>query len=526
MTRLLAAMCFVLGVTIPGAASGAGYSSGAPDPSAAGMLSACDKNRLARLEKQLDELRDMLKIPGMSAVIVRNQEVLWAKGFGYADLENRIPATPTTPYHIASLTKTFAATLLLRLVEQGKLSLEEPISKYADNVKDANVKIKHLLSHTSEGVPGDRYRYSGDRYDLLTAVFPALCGKSFREVLVETILDPLEMSDSVPGQDVVKNPKWAERFGKEKLHRYGQVLARLAQPYRLYGTEIIHTPYPPQGIGAAAGLISTVLDLAKYDAAVDRHVFVNTATQERAWTPFRSNAGKPLPHGLGWFAETFRGKKLIWHFGDWPCSFSALLLKVPEQNLSFYLLANSDALSEPPFYNAAGVEGSPFATTFLKLFVFEEPAGHAFPDPKWAQDSEHFRAEIVRFGTQEKEYPCSSELLAHQAIMRWLEESRANARKAVKLPAQAYEAYVGRYGGKPTGEGGFLIKRAGDRLIVLVPGIGDLEMFPESPTKFFLKGMDLSFTFFRNDTGEVVALEFQTRGQKQRVKKRPTQPGR
>jgi CubicO group peptidase (beta-lactamase class C family) len=133
--------------------------------------SSQDDQRLARFEKQADELRTLLKIPGMSAVIVKDQKVLWAKGFGFADFENRIPATPDTLYSIASLTKTFAATLIMQLVEQGKLDLDEPVSHYSTDFKNDSVKVKHLLSHTSDGpTPGDRYQYDGNRFDYLTAV--------------------------------------------------------------------------------------------------------------------------------------------------------------------------------------------------------------------------------------------------------------------------------------------------------------------------------------------------------------------
>jgi len=110
-----------------------------------------DQQRLARFEKQADELRTLLKIPGLSAVIVKDQKVIWAKGFGFADFENRSPATPDTLYSIASLTKTFAGTLIMQLVEQGKLDLDGPVSHYSTDFKNDAVKVKHLLSHTSDG---------------------------------------------------------------------------------------------------------------------------------------------------------------------------------------------------------------------------------------------------------------------------------------------------------------------------------------------------------------------------------------
>ena len=192
-----------------------------------------DKGRLERFEKQTEDLRALLKIPGMSAVLVKDQKVLWAQGFGFADLENRIPATPDTVYHIASLTKTFAATLILQLVEQGKLSLDEPMSRYSSDFKDDSVKIKHLLSHTSEGTPGERYQYSGNRYDDLTAVIEKKMGKPFRVVMVETFLDPLRMSSSVPAHDIVdEGDKWVASLGKENLIVTGSLYRGWLSPTR------------------------------------------------------------------------------------------------------------------------------------------------------------------------------------------------------------------------------------------------------------------------------------------------------
>src|SRR3984893_1159225 len=106
------------------------------------------KKRLRSFEKRVDVLRSRLKIPALSVVVLENQKVLWIRGFGFADVENRIPATPDTVYSIASLTKTFGATLIMQLVEQGKLALAEPVSHYSSDFKDESVKIKHLLSHT------------------------------------------------------------------------------------------------------------------------------------------------------------------------------------------------------------------------------------------------------------------------------------------------------------------------------------------------------------------------------------------
>ena len=97
------------------------------------VVAACtstNANRVRGFARDADEIRNRLHIPGMSAAILENQKVLWTRGFGYADLENKVPATPDTLYSVASVTKTFGSTLLMQLVEKGQVALDEPITKY------------------------------------------------------------------------------------------------------------------------------------------------------------------------------------------------------------------------------------------------------------------------------------------------------------------------------------------------------------------------------------------------------------
>jgi CubicO group peptidase (beta-lactamase class C family) len=203
----------------------------------------------------------------------------------------------------------------MQLVEQGKVDLDEPASRYSSDFKDDSIRMKHLLSHTSADVPGERFQYDGNRFDYLTAVIEKKTGKPFLEVLVETILDPQGMSSSVPYHNVVVDAnKWVALLGQEHLDRYKANLLRLADPSSYYRTgETVHDTYPPRDyVGVSAGLLSTVRDLARYDIAIDRHVFLRKETQERAWTPFVSNGGDRLPYGLGWFVTDYHGRKLVW----------------------------------------------------------------------------------------------------------------------------------------------------------------------------------------------------------------------
>ena len=452
--------------------------------------SSQDKKRLERFEKQVDDLRTLLKIPGMSAVIIKDQKVLWAKGFGFADVENRIPVTPDTVFHLASLTKTFAAILIMQLVEQGKLNLDEPMSHYSSEFKNDSVKIKHLLTHTSEGTPGERYQYSGNQFDYLTAVIEKKLNKPFLNVIVETFFDPLGMSSSVPFHNIVDEAdKRGASLGQERLDRYRKNLLRLSQPYTLYGDrEIIHVPYPPKDfIGAAAGLLSTVLDMAKYDAAVDRHLFLKQVTQEQAWTAFVSNSGKQLPHGLGWFVTDYHGTRLIWHYGHWGTGFSAIYLKVPDKNVSLVMLANSEALADHQFQVSEDIITNAFACTFLRLFVFES-------------------AETRRLSRQAKSDANDCEQNSQTALTKWIEHRRKNARKAIRLDPKILEAYVGQYQYETPPNRIFTVRLEGDRLFVDIARTHNSELFAESESKFFLKIAQRQLIFIK-DKGQVTGVE-------------------
>ncbi|MDX6383543.1 MAG: hypothetical protein QOK48_1116 [Blastocatellia bacterium] len=331
-----------------------------------------DSERLAQFQQSLDSLRRQYAIPGLSAVIVNNGWIIWEGGFGFQDVENQIPATPETPYRTASFTKTFASMLLMKCVERGALNLDTRINAYTTGIADTRVTVRHLFTHTSQSSPpGESYLYSGNRYGFLTPVVESCSGQSFREALAKTILDPLAMNDSVPGQDMeFPSPQTAALFTPETLQRYTRVIQRLAKPYVAdnFGRPIL-SPYPPTGINAAACLISTVRDLARYDAAIDKHILLASQTQEQAWTNHVNSKGQKLPYGLGWFVQMYGGERLIWHYGQWD-TFSGLFLKVPSRNITLILLANSSGLSSPfSSLGAGNVTGSPFANLFLQMLA-------------------------------------------------------------------------------------------------------------------------------------------------------------
>ncbi len=163
--------------------------------------------RIKRLEQQLEDLSRALKIPSISAAVVKDQKLLWAKGLGFADIENKVSATPETNYRIASLTKPVASTLLMQLAEEGTLDLDAPMAKYSPEFQQRfggrAITVRHVFTHTSHDPSGATYWYDGYRFSFLSDVVARVSGKSFRERLTRNILDTVNMADSVPGQDVL-----------------------------------------------------------------------------------------------------------------------------------------------------------------------------------------------------------------------------------------------------------------------------------------------------------------------------------
>jgi CubicO group peptidase (beta-lactamase class C family) len=452
--------------------------------------------RVARFRQQIESDRQHLKIPGLSAVILENGQVLWTEGFGHADVERGVAATPDTLYHIASITKTFTAILVLQLVEQGKLDLDTPVSRYVAEIKDDRIRIKHLLSHTSEGTPGERFNYNPDRFEHLKAILEQTTGKPLRMLFVETFLDPLAMRDSVPGPDVADDAKrWAVlRF--DNLERYRQALAKFAQPYTYYGEgENVFAGYPPRDFWASAGLLSTVRDLAKYDAAVDRHAFLGKAMQDRAWTPFPSNAGQPLAHGLGWYVTDDRRTRLVWHFGHWGTGFSAIYLKIPARRLTLIMLTNSEALADHQFQVGQDITHNVFACAFINAFVpkvANAPPGDVTPADR---------------NSTAPSLDC--ERTSRIALERWIEDRRSKARKAIPVDRALLDSYAGRY---QFSHRVITVTSEDDRLYIDIPRGSRSELFAETPTQFFLKIRPWTLTFVQ-EGGRITRLEILDAGE-------------
>jgi CubicO group peptidase (beta-lactamase class C family) len=350
--RLGSVRLTIVGLSIIAATTGCG----------GGDLSSPPSASIGEFEQHLEDLRAASHIPAITAVISKDQNVVWVKPYGLADVAAQRQAADTTVYHLASLTKPFAATVLLQLVEEGKVSLDDPVSTYGISLTSPAgtvIRVRHLLSHTSEGVPGTKYSYNGDRFGLLDAVIAKGAGKALDAALQERIITPLGLHRTAP------NPQSAS-FAVSGMDK-ATFEANLARGYTYSGGQYQPTAYPTY-FGAAAGLTASALDIASFSMAMDGDALLQPATKALAYTPVVSPSGEIFPYGLGWFSTQYQGVRIIWHYGLWVAN-SSLIVKVPERGLTFVVLANTDGLSSPYPLGAGKLETSPWARAFLDTFV-------------------------------------------------------------------------------------------------------------------------------------------------------------
>lgn len=388
----------------------------------------------------LEVLREALGMPGMAAAVVSDGEVVFAEGFGYADLDTGRPADPSTPFGLASVTKPIAATLIMSLAEDGLVELDAPVASYGVRIAgDRGITVRHLLTHTSEGEPGIRHEYNGDRYGLLGGAIEGATGRTFAELLSERILTPVGMDDTAlnplnnwGGLSSSGFQDFARSLGLgEDFEHYPDVYRRLATPYQ-FGEDyeiapgMYHLHHNP-----AAGLVSSVSDLAAFDIALDRGDIITRETlEEMTAAAVEAQPGRTdLNYGLGWYVQDFAGLRMIWHSGRWPPSTSALYLKIPEYGLTFIVAGNTDNLTVPfPGIGGGDLSRSAPMLTFFHHFLFPQSSGTELESIDWSRS----RAELLR----------SLDRIDDPAERTWAERELWSYRQAYASSGQAGQANV------------------------------------------------------------------------------------
>ena len=295
------------------------------------------------------------RIPGAALLVLRNNQVLKRAGYGFANLELKVPAAPETVFEIGSVTKQFTSACILILAQEGKLSVEDKISTHLPNTPAAwqDIRIRHLLTHTSglksytgldgfelrrhltqaqfiqaigayplEFPPGQAWKYCNTGYNLLGFIIENVTGKNYWDFLSQRILQPLGMSSTT-----------------NRLPSL--VLANRAAGYEQANHVWINRDYDLTDVFSAGALVSTVDDLGRWNASLDAGTLLSAATRQTMWTAARLNDGSSTQYGLGWRLARVDGHPNVGHGGS-TSGFSATIQRFPDQRLAVILLTNTD----------------------------------------------------------------------------------------------------------------------------------------------------------------------------------------
>jgi CubicO group peptidase (beta-lactamase class C family) len=353
---------------------------------------------------QADQVNDYVKaqmqkrqIPGLSLAVVRDGKLVLARGYGLADVERNVHATPDTVYEIGSMTKSFTATAIMMLVEEGKIGLDEKINHYLPDLPATwkDVTIRHLLTHTSgiksysdmpefpklmrsdtteaeiirlvsgeplEFSPGAKWAYGNTGFFLLGMILEKVSGKPYGEFLEERIFRPLGMTAT-------------------RVNDLGAIIPNRASGYTLDDSTLRHAEYVSMTWTYSAGvLVSTVKDIAKWDVALDTDRLLKPSSLQQMWTPVKLQDGRTADYGFGWFVGGVKRHRRISHSGGIP-GFVANISRFVDDKLTVIVLINTDQAS--PDAIAKGVAG-----------IMVPALAHAAPEPIADQDpqaTQHLR---------------------------------------------------------------------------------------------------------------------------------------
>lgn len=401
-------------------------------------------------------------MPGLAVLVAREGQVLFQGGYGLADVAKQTPITPDTKFRIGSVTKQFTAAAIMKLAEQGKLSIDDPLAKYFPDVPNAQeIKLRHLLTHTSglgsytdrgdffkgvtkpiapealiasmsqdkpEFAPGTIYKYCNSGYFLLAEIVAKVSGQPFAEYLRSTFFEPLGLKDT--GIYVNANPPANAATG------YSVIKEKASVPL----------DWDMSWAGGAGAIYSTVGDLCRWTEALHAGRVVSAESLRAMTTPPALPGEEVTQYGFGLVMSDFEGLPAIWHNGGLQ-GWSSSLVWLPGQKVVLVALAN--ALPPTPT-----LEPTVLTRQFAKHFLAEEIANIPPPVEDKSIDPKTFAAYVGRYDYQ-------------NAILNVTVES--------------------------------------DHLYAQLTGQAKYEIFPKAPDDFFWKVTAARVHFLRNEKGEVVA---------------------
>lgn len=407
------------------------------------------------------------KAPGIAILVSQNGKILYEGGFGYADIEKNELITPQTKFRIGSITKQFIGAAIMRLQEEGKLSVHDKLSKYIPDFSKGNeVTIHHLLTHTSgihsytnknefisrvtkpiseddlvalikkepyDFEPGERFLYNNSGYFLLGHIIRKVTGSSYGEYLREAFFKPLGMSNTGVYENAVKITNEAKGYKSEN------------------GSYSADINWDMSWAGGAGALYSTVEDLHLWNQGVFGGKILKPGSLNAALTPVILNNGSTPPdgkYGYGWFIGDYRGQEVVEHGGGLH-GFSTRIARYPEEDLTVVMLTN-----------VIPTEVTLNPNTIAEYFAWDK-----------------------------------------------MDAQNTSVAKDVNEDVSAYE---GRY---EFGNGLVItVTSESNKLFAQVTGQGKFPIFPSAPGEYFWRVVEARIKFLRDADGVVTKAEFSQNG--------------
>ncbi len=508
--------------------------------------------------------------PGASIIVTRKGKPIFRKGYGMAHIELGVKIEPQMVFRLGSITKQFTSVCILMLMEQGKLSLQDEITRFLPDypTQAHTITIEHLLTHTSgiksytempefmkfmrtdmtldeltalfkfqpmDFAPGTRFNYNNSAYVLLGAIVEKASGMPYAEFLKKNIFEPLGMKNTY--------------FDMPKPLIPGRVSGYRAGADGYENADYISMTLPH----AAGSMASTVDDMALWDAALYTEKLVKQDSLKKAWTSYTLKDGKKTGYGYGWAVSDFQGHNMIIHGGGIN-GFVTDGFRFPNEEVYVCILTNCqrEIPEDLAFKIGALVVGKPY----------EEPKAIAFDPALYELYQGVYNNKMVGFdmpimkegdelialmptGSKETLIPLSkTEFATKGSVSRLVftldEKGRAqkvtlrgfygpgmsadltdkplpNQRKTVELDPALLARYAGEYELAP----GMLISMRveGDGLVTQVPGQPAIPLFAETEVLFFAKDAPVEIEFKVESGGKVTGAVIKQAGQEMPTKK-------
>jgi len=501
--------------------------------------------------------------PGAAVLVSRDGRVLMRKAYGSADVELGVPMRPDHVFRLGSITKQFTAVGILMLADEGKLSLDDEITKFFPDypTHGRRITVEHLLTHTSgirsytsipewrtlirndvtpteliavfrdqpmDFAPGADWRYNNSGFALLGAIIEKLSGQSYADFTRTRFFEPLGMRDT-------------------RVETHEALIPRRVRGYAVGpGRAITNADYISLTHPYAAGaLVSTVDDLSRWGQAVTAGRLLKPETWRRAHTAYRLADGRSAGYGHGWFLGELAGRPSVEHGGDID-GFSTDGVWIPSEKLQVYVLTNAErGFANPASMSARiaervlGASGAPAGVALAAAKLDEYVGVYRVSDTErrvvtregerlFAHRGRAPRQELRALGNDEFVFSATGTRVAfarqggrvtgmrlrprigpEEAPSPRTEETPESAVAAptarVTVAPEVLDAYVGEYQLAP----GFIItiRREGAGLRGRATGQNEVTLLPQTETRFALQEVDATIEFERDESGKVTRLQ-------------------